>query len=551
MLRSLKLLASETGPLEIEMTGVTVFVGANSSGKSLALREIEDILSQNNANSRTYIVKDFDINWPSETEVDDLITKASAPPGMMGLPGHIAFHRMNPGGNSEGGTVDSRLLRQNLINKTDKGWIASAYIKWGVLRLDGRSRFGLTDDRPAGDLQGRPQNVLTYLVLNDDERGLVRRLVKDAFGVFFYIDPTNLGSFRIKLSNTQINGDEQSFNSTSRAFFSEARHIKDTSDGVQAYTGIVTAVVAGNYHTILVDEPEAFLHPPLARKLGRNLARLTADKRGSLIASTHSSDFLLGCVQGSHSVRVVRLEYSQGKSSARSIDPVLLKSFFKRPLMRSSNVISGLFHDGVVVVESDNDRVFYNEIYHRLLEENEGYPAILFVNAQNKQTIQEILKPMRQFGVPCVGIPDIDVVKDGGKTWTNWLNATNVPSAMHQALSHQRIAIDAALKGSGQDMKLSGGINILNEQDRLAANLLFDNLDKFGLFVVRQGELESWLPTLHVPGQKTDWTVRMLDALGTDKEDANYVYPSDGDVWDFMRRIVAWVQNPSRLGMSL
>src|SRR5258706_6029983 len=107
------------------------------------------------------------------------------------------------------------------------------------------------------------------------------------------------------------------------------------------------------------------------------------------MASTHSPDFLMGCLQASPHVRVVRLEYSNGKSKGKIVDSTVLTNLLKAPLLRSATVISGLFHDGVVVTESDNDRAFYSEIYYRLAEKESGYPALLFVNAQNKQTIRD------------------------------------------------------------------------------------------------------------------------------------------------------------------
>jgi predicted ATP-dependent endonuclease of OLD family len=41
------------------------------------------------------------------------------------------------------------------------------------------------------------------------------------------------------------------------------------SDGVRAFTGIITEVIAGDPNILLIDEPEAFLHPSLAYKLGK------------------------------------------------------------------------------------------------------------------------------------------------------------------------------------------------------------------------------------------------------------------------------------------
>ena len=267
------------------------------------------------------------------------------------------------------------------------------------------------------------------------------------------------------------------------------------------------------------------------------------------MAATHSADFLMGCVQASKSVRVVRLEYSKGKSRARVIDPTELSSLLTRPLMRSANVISGLFHDGVIVLESDNDRAFYSEVYHRIAEQNSNYPAILFINAQNKQTIRDIIGPLRRFGVPAAAIPDIDIVKNGGKTWSDWLKAAHVPGALHIGYGQTRAAIEAALCATGKDMKTDGGVDVLGPSDKLAANKLFDDLDSFGIFTVRRGELEDWLPQLAVPGKKTDWTVAMLERLGSDPAKPSYVKPASGDVWAFMERIVQWIKDSSRQGM--
>jgi energy-coupling factor transporter ATP-binding protein EcfA2 len=548
VLKSVTVNFSETGSFELEAEGITIFVGPNNSGKSLVLREIEAIVSQDPPPSNLKIVSDFDIEWPDESLINEKVekAKASTPPD---IPlGQVHFGRINPNGGREAIQVDVSSLTNLAKQKADKGWVTTNFIKWGVIRLDGRSRFNLTNDQAGGDLEAPPQNVLSHLFQDEVARASVRSLVKDAFNVNFYVDPTNLGQLRIKLADGLLPSEEQSLSVAARSFYRAATHIKDASDGVQAFTGIVTAVLSGEYHTILIDEPEAFLHPPLARKLGKSLAGLAAKRNGTLMASTHSSDFLMGCVQASPSVKVVRLEYSQGKSRARSIDSKSLDGFLKRPLMRSANVISGLFHDGVIVLESDNDRAFYSEIFYRLAEGKPDYPSVLFINAQNKQTIREIIGPLREFGVPAAAIPDIDIVKDGGKTWIDWLKAAKIPGALHAGLGQQRAAIDTALRASGKDMKIDGGFELLDKQDRLAADVLFDSLNSFGVFPVRGGEVENWLSNLKVPGKKTDWAVAMLERLGSDASDPDYINPSVDDVWAFLEKVVAWIKNPARKG---
>ena len=147
--------------------------------------------------------------------------------------------------------------------------------------------------------------------------------------------------------------------------------------------------------------------------------------------------------------------------------------------------------------------------------------------------------------MPAVAIPDIDIVKDGGKVWTDWLVSAQVPEALHEGYGNQRNSIKVRF-----DMKSEGGVNALNMEDKQAAVQLFDTIAEYGVFVVQKGELENWLEDLGVQGKKTDWTVAMLERLGSDPADSGYVQPAQGDVWDFMKAIVSWVRNPTRKGIA-
>jgi len=156
----------------------------------------------------------------------------------------------------------------------------------------------LTDDRNRGDLLLRAENVLAHIFKDDKLRRAISDIVHDAFGVYLTIDALSQQDLRIRLSDTAPSGDEQNLNEAARIFHAKARHIKEASDGVQAFIGILCAVLSGDYRAILIDEPEAFLHPPLARKLGYQLTSELKSER-CLMASTHSADFLIGCLQAS------------------------------------------------------------------------------------------------------------------------------------------------------------------------------------------------------------------------------------------------------------
>lgn len=550
MLESITLKFTEpTKRLVVPTQGVTVFVGPNNSGKSLVLKEVEQYF-QHHEKFPTKIVEDVKVIWPTEEQANkDIAALSQKHP--HNSEDRFYLVRFNPAGEHESVEHHKSNLISHLKNQQDYRWIASQFYRFFTIRLDGRTRFNLANDRKQGDLLApQAQNVLAHLFRDDELRKQVRDVVYEAFNVYFVIDPTNGGSLRIRLSPLEPTQDEQSLSAAAREFHGKATYIKEASDGMQAFVGIVTAVYSGDYRVILIDEPEAFLHPPLARKLGYQLTSVISKRNGVLLASTHSADFLMGCLQASASVRVVRLEYSNSKSKGQIVDSTVLTQLFKRPLMRSANVVSALFHDGVVVTESDNDRVVYAEIYHRLAEQEKGYPSLLFVNAQNKQTIQDIVGPLRRFGVPAAAIVDIDILKDGGKTWTGWLDAIQIPSALHTGYGVARGDIHKKFVDLGIDMKTGGGVSALPTPEKAAADQLFDTLDEYGLFTVRKGELETWLKHLGAVGKKTDWTVDVLDKMGGDATQPSYLKPSTGDAWDFMRKIIAWVRNPARKGTT-
>jgi hypothetical protein len=375
MLESISLKFSELpGPLHVPAQGVTVFVGPNNSGKSLVLRELELDISTHDR-MPTKILNDIEIVWLSEEQLNaDIANLTKNSPAAVPA-GYIYVGRFNSKGQIDGHNIPENQLRSFMSKHTERRWLTSQFLRFFLIRLDGRTRFELTDDKQRGDLLGLAQNIFMHLFMDPEARKRVRDIIFDAFGIYFTIEQLTADNLRIRLSPTEPDANEQNWNDSARAFHGKAMHIKDASDGVQAFVGIVCAVLSGDYRAILVDEPEAFLHPTLARKLGYQLTS-NLQMGGTLMASTHSPDFLMGCLQASPKVRVVRLEYSGGKSKGKIVDSTVLTNLFKAPLLRSANVISALFHDGVVVAESDNDRAFYAEIYYRLAEQEKGYPSL-------------------------------------------------------------------------------------------------------------------------------------------------------------------------------
>lgn len=377
----------------IAATPVTVFVGPNNSGKSRVLAEIEQHCRTGRKDANALILDDVTFSGLDPESAGRAIEQLRQPPN----PGEsVQVDHIFVGSRYGRQQVPLADLTQFIQRPIDN---LSAFCQWflthNTLILDGRSRINLVNEQSAGDLQSPPQSSFQVLFRDDAKRHEVRRIVTEAFGTHFVIDPTHLGQLRIRLAGRPPRDamEERGIHEDAVRFHAAAQLIDQASDGVKAFTGIVSEVMAGDPRVILVDEPEAFLHPSLSFKLGYEVSRaaLSADKR--VFASTHSPTFVMGCLQSGAPVNIIRLTYREGVATARVLPSSEIPELMRHPLLRSTGVLSELFYEFVLVTESDADRAFYQEVNERLLQFKPewGIPNCLFLNAQNKQTIQTII----------------------------------------------------------------------------------------------------------------------------------------------------------------
>lgn len=544
-------LKADAESLELSPATVLILVGPNNSGKSMALREIENwCLGQNHDR---LLVDDLSVSFPQD--VDEAIAllekfKTDPPPGQYTSTGSLWIGQHTFRG---GEVVHEQINLENVrswVSQQSEQQLREVLLRLYTVRLDGRTRFTLSDPKPAGDLLQHPQNHLWSLFKDDESRVEVRRLTEEAFDMSFVVDPTGMKQFRIRMSERppEDTQEEQALDKRARNFHKSAPLVSDLSDGVQAFTGLVSAVMSLPHRVILIDEPEAFLHPPLARRLGHNLARLSTDRSAHLVVATHSADFVMGCVESGADTAIVRLTYEDRVATARSLPPADVTSMMRKPLLRSTKALQGLFHRSVIVTEADSDRAFYDEINSRLNRDERGVEDALFVNAQNWQTIPSIISPLRSVGVPAAGILDIDTVVDV-QPWRPIYESARIEGDQKAWFETERAHIRQALEGiSSSDLKRRG-FGAVPEEHRSRFRRFITKLAKYGYFVVPVGEVESWLMRLGVGSPKKTWLVRMFEALGTDPATREYIKPAARDVWGFLDRVGRWTSDPKRKGV--
>jgi len=166
---------------------------------------------------------------------------------------------------------------------------------------------------------------------------------------------------------------------------------------------------------LLVGEPEAFLHPPQARLLGRILAEQHADGT-QVVVATHSEDIVQGVTSAApptgYDPTIVRLNRRGPDFSAFQISVEKVQQLYDDPLLRHSSVMSGLFYQGVAVCEGDSDCTYHQAVLAHLVSSSTvAARDVNFMHCGGKARIWKELDALRSANVPAVALVDFDVLK--------------------------------------------------------------------------------------------------------------------------------------------
>lgn len=375
-----------------------IVVGPNNSGKSEFLREIQSVLSWQHQQIRfetNKVVKQLEIC--KEGTQDELLR-------------FLTEH----GEERQKDQIDYQNQRVHIshipyFEQKFLGPLASLYCK--NLGAEGRLRITYVQKGAGADgHRAVPQQVMYD---NEALTEKVSSLFKKAFGKELFFDfrgnpdiPIHVGTApdRAKLPDR-----------VSDAYVRKVREsprLDRQGDGMRSYAGILFEVVAIEHDITLLDEPEAFLHPPQMRRLGETLAEETTNQ---VFVATHSSDILRGFLnQKSDSVRIVRLQRSGKVNDAIMTSPDRLNALWEQPELRYSNALDGIFHEEVVICEDDSDCRLYNSIADHLAktQKRATWPDTAYVPCGGKSAIPKIASALREIGVKVKVIADIDLLNN-------------------------------------------------------------------------------------------------------------------------------------------
>ncbi|MFC6025884.1 ATP-dependent nuclease [Methylobacterium mesophilicum] len=299
--------------------------------------------------------------------------------------------------------------------------------------------------------------------------------------------------------------------SSSRSYLDKIEDLdplQEQGDGFRSFSSILLRVWTGNQSIILVDEPEAFLHPPQARAVGELISAGNGIQRQVFI-STHSNDVIQGLLSKfPDRVSVVRLSRSGSECSATYLPNERVSELWNDPILRYSNILNALFHRQVIITEADGDCRFYEAIADAQLGSNQ---STFYTYAGGKDRIAVIVSALRAVQVPVKVIVDFDVFA-GDKAFKGIVEAYGIDWETCRApINSIRSAVQSKkpwLVGRGFKERVRQVLNeipdneIVDKSKITTINLAmreaspWEAIKDAGMAVVPQGEVTSQLVSL-------------------------------------------------------
>ena len=518
----------------ISPSDVVVLVGPNHAGKSRALHEIEDHASKSTTG---IVVKEVAFEYAATVEeLSSYISEHST----------LDESRRDPVYKGYRFSVRHSKLPQLWNSKL------SELTPFFCMRIPTEQRIAASDPIQTIAFLDEPASHPIHMLYKDDRlEHRISEYFYRAFGEHLIV--FRLGGRTIPLLVgeyvTRADGEDRLSESYNKRLLKSTTPLKEQGDGMRSFASVVLHLLTPITPSILlIDEPEAYLHPPQARLLGESIAT-ERQNLTQLFVATHSPDVLQGLlnvVEADH-LRVIRIQREGDVNYVKELDKDQAREIGNDPLMKYSSVLSGVFHERVIICEADADCMFYSSILDIAEVHGGPHPDVLFVHANGKHRMAVQAQALTALGVHVDVIVDMDVLQGEaelqkilealGGDWSGvqrrvrsvraaiethkpWLNAEEVSKGIRTVLegvgqagefprSAQKDITAFFRKASPWDVvKDTGEVAIPSGQATTEYGQLREAFQQKGLWIVPVGELEGFCK--NVGGHGPRWVQEVI-----------------------------------------
>lgn len=423
--------------LKLDEDDIVVFVGPNNAGKSAALRELERWVARSAAG---FVIKDATMRKVGTAS--DLRAYLEANAQKSGKSSNLQYGGI-------GYNINHAHL-EYFDREKDRHPVAPFFTK----RLATEGRIQDSNAAPALALfHSPPTHPIHILLMDPDLSKNISEKFQHAFGKDLTPFRAGGSSFPLYVGQKPVvpDGKDELSREFVEALQSSNVTLEMQGDGMRSFAAVLLHVLAAQTHSIqFLDEPEAFLHPPQARLLGRYIAE-NRPGNSQLFISTHSTDVLDGLIEGgSDKVRIVRIRREGDVNYIKELSKEKTKSVAKDTLARFSRVFDGIFFEHVVICEADADCMFYQSILNLPSISGDRRPDVLFVHTAGKHRMAKLVDTLRSLDVPVSVIADLDILNDETtfknlfqKLGGNWADVRTHWKSISETVLKQRPPLNA------------------------------------------------------------------------------------------------------------
>ncbi len=348
-------------------------------------------------------------------------------------------------------------------------------------------------------------NILSSVLDYDPECVAISGDIRKLFGKDIVLDAVSSRQLVVPVVSDSFKDYRTAFDTSKKLeILEQSTPLSNEGDGFRSFVSVLLSVIGRRKPIFLLDEPEAFLHPPYARRMGELLAEHLSNNKTmeSAFISTHSSYLLQGLLSGDcGDVQVIRLERSSKGTTARVIGTEALQELINRKNY-SPKYLDVLFSPEVNLVEGPWDESVYSKI---ILKEYAAYDG-MFISTNGKDAFHFYKEFYSNAGIKCRVISDFDLLDDNhnykrvmkhfleasdGKLANDFLNLRRDLEAAYRSIE------GVSSVGSG---KLPDAVSrrykndVEAEVDSILMERVMDMIDfleERGLIILKTGELES------------------------------------------------------------
>jgi len=530
--------------IKLPPRGLTVVTGGNNTGKSLFLRELVTTVQTGIPSEEHLWIRDVEPRWCGDAEA---FFAWLARRGVTSRTkrGQEVFAE---GGPHDGGRETPRAELAQAWNSQTNHAVFKYLVAW--LWTDQRLQDTTMSQRWAEGTH-LPSDPAQYLWLHQDMHERISTWIGRAFGLRLHIDRHDV-AIQLRLgTEPEPPRVPPPAPETYTRWFADLPLVREQGDGVRSFVNILLNTMVKPAAVVVIDEPEAFLHPPQARLLGKILAE-EQPAHCQVVVATHSADFLHGVLETRpDETRLIRLARTPGRTRAHTLEPGDVRDVFADAFSRYANIVSGLFHDGVVICEAEGDCRFYSATLEALTSKQPSAPDpnLSYIHVGGKGRLDRAAAKLRALGIPCVVIADLDMLDDkkrmrkltdalGGR----WDDLQPHLDVLHRAAGSEggkfpsvtrvRAEIGKILGNADQQEALTkrdseavravtrattywdtlkaAGAAALKPAEVRALKALLPALAELGVFLVPVGELERWHRDIDA-GNKNTWLLTVFE----------------------------------------